>query len=241
MDLAALIEVCGAEAEAACARLAHLSGWRFLTGPRATLVAGTQIALITLNPGGGPESAHQSGVSYEDGSCYVTERWLGQRAGQAPLQRQVQALFRELMSHLGEAGPVEAFLGDRVVTAHFIPFRSASFEDLPNPKASIDFARGLWTKVLDAWRPKLIFTIDHETFSNLAEICQHHGGRVLENACFSTGWGSITCEVVRLDGYRPGSTIVARLPHLSRFSLFSEPGYFRWSQGRAGAIFSMDC
>lgn len=212
-------------ADAYCAQ-GHTFGLRWLTGPRASLSSACELAFITLNPGGGQESAHQSGASYEGGSSYVTESWLGQPAGKAPLQRQVQALFRELMPHLGESGSVDDYLNRRVLSGHFIPFRSPSLAALGNRSASIDFGRQLWGRVLAEWRPRLILTIDREAFSNLGDIVGTVGGRRVEQRSFPTGWGQYSCEAVRYSGFgERGLTTLARLPHLSRFTLFSEPGY----------------
>lgn len=224
--LDALFDECAKLSADAYQSLGHTLGWRWLTGPRATLSPACQIGLVTLNPGGGEESAHQSGASYEDGSSYVTESWLGQPAGQAPLQRQVQALFRELMAHRGEGGDVSSYLATRALTGHFVPFRSPSLASLANKQASLEFARGLWGRVLGQWRPRLIITMDREAYSGLAGVVMQVGGRRIDARAFATGWGSYTCEAMRFDGYRDGETMtLARLPHLSRFSLFSEPGY----------------
>lgn len=162
-------------AEAYCA-LGHSLGWRWLTGPSASLSHECEIAFVTLNPGGGAESAHQSGASYEDGSSYVTESWMHQPAGQAPLQRQVQALFREVMTHRGEVGAVGTYIATRVLTGHFVPFRSPSLAALANKNASLEFARDLWGRVLSQWRPRLIITMDREAYSGLTGIVARLGG-----------------------------------------------------------------
>lgn len=201
-------------------------GYRFLTGPRATLDQSTQVAFITLNPGGGAESAWQSGASFEDGSCYVVESWLEQLPGQAKLQLQVQALFRELMRYRGIAGDVGGYLACDVLTAHLVPFRSPSLEALHNKDDSLQFAKELWTQVLCNWRPKLIITIDQMAYRMICGIIAALGGKLAGHEHFETGWGAYTADATRFNDFAVrGATTVARLPHLSRFALFSEPGY----------------
>lgn len=217
---------CSAEIESAYKRLGHATGYRFLTGPRATLACTTEVGLITLNPGGGAESAWQSGMSFEPGSCYVAESWLGLPAGRAPLQRQVQALFREIMDHSGRPESVDEYLAQHVLTAHLVPFRSRSFADLASKHESLKFAHQLWSRILREWRPRVIVTIDQQAFATVAGIVTELGGRLSDLEHFDTGWGNYRCEARRYLNYRDtGSTTLARLPHLSRFTLFSEPGY----------------
>jgi hypothetical protein len=221
-----LFDTCCAEVESGYESLGHTLGYRFLTGPRATLAHATQIALITLNPGGGADSANQSGGSFEEGSSYVSESWLGQPAGRARLQLQIQALFREIKAHAGFDGLVEDFLAAQVLTAHFIPFRSPSFKELKDPENSLEFGKSLWSRILLEWRPRLVVTIDREAFFAIGQVITKLGGRIAEYERFPTGWGIYSCDASRYDGFRKDEvTVLARLPHLSRFTLFSEPGY----------------
>lgn len=222
-----LFEACATDIKVAYDDLGHSLGWRFLTGPRGTLNADTEIAFISLNPAGGPADAHQTGPSYETGSAYVTEAWGHNPRGQATLQRQVQALFAELIPHRGEEGPVETFLAQHVLTAHFVPFRSPSLAALHERERSVAFARQLWARILGAWQPRLILTIDRYTSDAFHDILTSHlKGMVVDAAGFDTGWGRYQADATRYrlpdDGRR---VTVGRLPHLSRFTLFSEPGY----------------
>jgi hypothetical protein len=242
-----LFSACAQDIEDTYHRLGHTLGWRFLTGPKATLAPATEIAFISLNPGGAEESVHQSGASHEDGSSYVTERWQNALPGLSPLQRQVQSLCAELMHHLHETGSVNHFLAQHVLTAHFIPFRSPSFATLANPQASLAFARSLWSRILQTWCPRLILTIDRETYSNLQQILiRNLKGTLTECREFSTGWGQYKADGSRIMGLRgDGPVLLVRLPHLSRFALFAEPGYseqrkahlaplFEWIAGQDG-------
>src|SRR2546421_606458 len=116
-----------ASIERAYVQLGHTIGWRFLTSPRATLSPKSTIGLVTLNPGGDSEPADHPRASSEAGSAYLIETWAGNTRGAAPLQLQVQALFRSLTRHLGEDGSLSTFINQRVMSAHFIPFRSPRF------------------------------------------------------------------------------------------------------------------
>jgi len=232
--LSDLFNACSAQVASGYQTLGHSYGYRFLTGPRATLAKSTQVALITLNPGGGAESAWQSGASFEDGSCYVVETWLGQSPGQAKLQFQVQALFHEVMRHGGISGNVSDYLSHAVLTAHLVPFRSPSLETLHNKDESLKFAKELWTGILREWRPRLIITIDQLAYRMISSIITLLGGKVSEFEQFQTGWGSYRAEASRYQGFTvDAATTVARLPHLSRFTLFTEPGY---SSSRRAAL-----
>lgn len=224
--LSDLFDACSARVASAYQTLGHSFGYRFLTGPKATLAQSTQFALITLNPGGGAESAWQSGASFEDGSCYVAESWFGQPAGQSKLQLQVQALFCEIMDHARLSGDVGEYLARNVLTAHLIPFRSPSLAALTSKDDSIRFAHELWTRVLREWRPRLIVTIDKLAYGEIGRIISTLGGKLVVVERFDTGWGRYQAEAVRYQDYATrGITTIARLPHLSRFTLFTEPGY----------------
>ncbi|MSQ92815.1 MAG: hypothetical protein EXR87_07795 [Gammaproteobacteria bacterium] len=161
--------------KAAYRRLGHTLGWRFLTGPKATLDPATEVALISLNPGGSAIPADHPSASSEAGSSYLIESWNGPPRGQAPLQRQVQALFREIMARRSETGSVADFLATRVLTSHFIPFRSPSFATLTRRSESVEFGRDLWRRILAAWRPRLLVTIDREAYTNLGAILNRQG------------------------------------------------------------------
>jgi len=214
-----------ADIESAYRSLGHTLGWRFLTGPKATLSSGVDIGFITLNPGGkGIPPDHPTGSS-EAGNAYITETWSGSVPGAAPLQRQVQMLFTELKAKLGDDRSLANFMTTAVMSAYFIPFRSPAIATLPLRKESLQFAIGLWEGIFATWLPKLIITIDNESFQEIVRILSaRHNVRVIDARRFPTGWGAYEAEAVRLSGVRPGATVtIARLPHLSRFQLFGNP------------------
>ena len=111
-----------------------------------------------------------------------------------------------------------------MLIAHLIPFRSRNLESLHRRDESIAFGRRLWSDILAAWTPRVIMTIGKEVFDNLRFILNTrlHAGNTER---FPTGHGNRaarTAEACRF--WVPGretSLTLARLPHLSRFPLFS--------------------
>ena|SRR2546429_4509463 len=156
-------------------------------------------------------------------ACERERTWQGSGRGTAPLQLQVQALFGSLARHLGEDGSLSTFMNQRVMSAHFIPFRSPRFADLPRRRESVAFAQTLWGEILAHWTPRILLTIDTEAFKNLhAILLQQPGVRQSEHQRFDTGWGAYQAEGARLviPG-RSDTLTLARFPHLSTFKLFS--------------------
>jgi hypothetical protein len=211
--------------ERAYLALGHTLGWRFLTGPKATLSSGADIGFITLNPGGKSESTEHPRASCENGNAYLTETWPGSSPGAAPLQRQVQMLFRALKAKIGDDSSLADFMDTEVLSAYFIPFRSPSIAALPCRKESLTFAVGLWEGIFASWSPRLILTIDNESFREIVNILSARpSARRIDARRFPTGWGDYQADVVRLSGVREvGPVTIARLPHLSRFQLFGNP------------------
>ncbi len=197
-------------------RLGQTIGWRFLMGPRETLSRKTSIGIISLNPGGAGNPLGHPSESYEGGSAYMDEAWPGYAAGAAPLQRQMQGLCTLLQQKLGDARPLREFMAHGIVAAYFIPFRSQNMKVLKCRQASIRFAENLWRDVLAEWNPRLIITIDREAFKSVSKIVLERTSVGVDHIHWPSGWGDYNCETLRFSG---GVTL-ARLPHLSRFSLF---------------------
>jgi hypothetical protein len=214
-----------AQIKSAYLQLGHTLGWRFLTGAKSSLSAGAQIGFITLNPGGSAESADHPRASCESGNAYLTETWPVNAPGAAPLQRQVQMLFTELKAKLADDSSLADFMDKEVMSAYFIPFRSPSIAALPFRKESLHFAIGLWEGIFESWLPRLILTIDNESFGEITNILSARPGALrIDARRFPTGWGNYEADVVRLSGVREDVPVtIARLPHLSRFQLFGNP------------------
>ncbi len=211
--------------KAAYTRLGHQLGWRFLAGPRRTLTSRAPFALITLNPGGArenPDHPRTSLTSSEKGSAYWIESWKEKPPGTAPLQLQFQELFARIVAIVDARESPRAFVEDRVLAAHFVPFRSPSLDRLHRRRESIAFARRLWAELLAEWIPRTILTIDRVTFKNLHGIISNRPAEVVAHRRFPTGWGRSTAEAFRFRTLGRGETVMlARLPHLSRFRLMS--------------------
>ncbi len=218
-----LFQECADAIDHAYVRLGHTLGWRFLSCPRATLSPTTEVGLVSLNPGGTFEPQEHPRASSEAGSAYLIESWPGCGPGAAPLQRQIQALFRALARHLGRENAVDRFMNEQVLSAHFIPFRSPRFADLPRRPESIAFAKELWNAILSHWKPRVLITIDTEAFASLeALLLGQCGNQLLESRRFDTGWGNYQAAAIRIARPEDDSRVtLARLPHLSTFKLFS--------------------
>ena len=216
------LERCIASIDAAYTRFGHRLGWRFLAGPRRTFTSRAEFALITLNPGGAHEDRDHPRPSSEKGNAYWIESWKGYPPGSAPLQLQVQELFSRICTIVGASETPRAFVENRVLIAHFVPFRSPSLETLHRRSESIAFARQFWAYILAEWIPRTILTIDRATFKNLHGIISDRSVKVVAHRRFPTGWGRYTAEAFRFrTPERREVLTLARLPHLSRFHLMS--------------------
>ena len=216
------LERCVASIDAAYTRFGHRLGWRFLAGPRRTFTSRAQFALITLNPGGAHEDPDHPRPSSEKGSAYWIESWKGCPPGTTPLQLQVQELFSRIVTIVGASETPRAFVENRVLIAHFVPFRSPSLDTLHRRSESIGFARQFWADILADWIPRTILTIDRATFKNLHGIISDRSMKVVAHRRFPTGWGRYTAEAFRFrTPERREVVTLARLPHLSRFHLMS--------------------
>ncbi|RJP68893.1 MAG: hypothetical protein C4532_11905 [Candidatus Abyssobacteria bacterium SURF_17] len=209
-------------------QLDHTYGWRLLTTPSATLSHKPDIAFITLNPGGDTIHPDHGRESCENGSAYIYERWprgkgkgpATHNRGEAPLQKQVQALFKEIALLIGE--PDYRSMMDTSLMAYYIPFRSPSYSELLKPKESREFAFNLWSCLTENISPRLILTIDRITFEDFKKILgKKPGCKRADHPPLPTGWGKTTVDVTWYT--IPGSrrVVVTRFPHLSRFRIFN--------------------
>ena len=190
--MSTLFETSVASIEDAYRRLGHTLGWRFLTGPKATLAADVDMAFITLNPGGHRESPDHPRGSCESGNAYLTETWPGSERGAAPLQRQVQMLFAQLVAKLGEKRSLNDFLNTGVMSGYFIPFRSQSIAKLPHRQESSEFASRLWSSIFASRMPKCILTMDVHTYGAIRNVLSSRPTvRATDSRSFPTGWGHL--------------------------------------------------
>jgi transcriptional regulator with XRE-family HTH domain len=182
-------------------RLGHELGFRFLTSPRRTL-ENPRVVLITLNPGGDHIPQGHPSDSSESGSAYLVESWGDYRPGQAPLQRQVQALFQMLEEPLEDA-----------LSGHFVPFRSPTWDALPNHEESLALGERIWSELFKQIDPNLVICMDRHSFSRLPRVM--NAGEPVEEISLPTGWGRYNADIVRFE-----TCTLLRIPHLSRFRLF---------------------
>lgn len=183
----------------ACAARGDGLGWRLLAGRWATLRS-AEVAFVTLNPGGAAPEPDR--LSCEEGSIYVVEAWPGHESGRAPLQRQVQCLFRMI-----------GVAPDEVLAGYLVPFRSRSWRSLADRAGAVEFGRRLWSELLASRRPRLVVTISGVVFETMRDVL---GGGDVRSV--NSGWGSAK---IRTCDYRGGRLI--GLPHLSRYRLLSRP------------------
>lgn len=207
------------EIEVAYSRLGHQLGWRFLASPRSTLSGDTEIALITMNPGGSVIRPDHARESSEAGSAYIVEAWKhGYRHGEAPLQVQVRRLFDLLAAAKGHRSSGDDLLHSSLA-AYFVPFRSPTFKMLSQSRDSLLFASQLWTRLFRYIDPKLVITIDQGTTQRLTRILCAKLGTPPSRQEFPIGWDSYTAELVSFKSDDIQRAIV-RFPHLSRFGIF---------------------
>ena len=203
------------EIEQAYESLGHSLGWRFLTGPSSTFVESQEILLLTLNPAGKHDYPEHPRESSESGSAYVVESWDDRPAGEATLQKQIRMLFAEMAERIN-GGSGDGLLA-KSLSAHFVPFRSPSFDTLHEKERSIEFAKGLWSKILPYVRPRIIITLSREAFDALIEIESDMWSKEPDIDDLSIGWGSsYKATIARFSN----GSVICRFPHLSRFAVF---------------------
>jgi hypothetical protein len=199
----------------------HALGWRFLMCPADRLKAKTQIALLTLNPGGGSsDKQRKCEPSCENGSAYVCESWCDQKPGEAPLQKQIRKLFEAIAAEIGREGKGDKLL-KQSLAACYIPFRSPSLNDLPNRKAAKDFANKLWRDLFTKLDPLLIVTIDRITTKAIKKILKEKlkCPAIPYKKPLKVGWGAVSADVIIFKAGKR-KRVILRLPHLSRYQLF---------------------
>jgi len=175
-------------------------GWRLLYSPPAVLES-ARVAFIGLNPGGATRPPEYAEFAMQRGSAYVTESW-GAPPGTSKLQRQVRALFQMI----GEDP-------DRVLAGNLVPFRSPSWEALPNRDSALQFGTRIWREILNEVRPQLVIAMGGATSDALNGLLNSKRPQRI-----SVGWGNIAGERSEFD-----RGVLVGLPHLSRFGICTRP------------------
>lgn len=202
--------------------LNHSLGWRFLLSSKKTLSNRTPIALITLNPGGNDIPPDHAIESSEKGAAYLIESWKGYEAGKAPLQLQIQELFKKINERTRQSKTYIDLMNNSLL-AYYIPFRSPNLKSLPNQWESRRFAFELWSDLLNHIQPTLMICIDRVTFEDIEKILRCKLKPFTERCIdLPTGWGKYNVTVKHWESDTGNNTLV-RFPHLSRFKIFGRP------------------
>ncbi|MEW6538908.1 MAG: hypothetical protein AB1448_10030 [Pseudomonadota bacterium] len=180
-------------------------GWSFMYCPEARLKT-ARLGIIGLNPGGDDESSPgQAAQAYwdwdDDGLAYVDQPW-GANGALNPLQCQIKLLLEALSVDSSE-----------VFAAQLVPFRSQSWNSLPDPHAAVRACRPLWQHIGRVSPTiKLWISLGKKAGRELARLLQASGTRRLD-----VGWRRHFAELYQA----PDGRVVLALPHLSRFKLLS--------------------
>ena len=175
-------------------------GWRLLSCPIANLKK--KICFLGLNPAGKSPDAENDGFSAEQGSSYITEIWGEYPAGQAPLQKQICALFEFL-----NVAP------KNVLSGNLIPFRSPRLADLPDKHRALKFGQEIWLQILRKSEVKTIIAMGNDVTKSLSNALN-----ITPLDKYPSGWGNISIY----KGERDNMKLIG-LRHLSTFKIFSRP------------------
>lgn len=193
-------------------------GWRFLLNSKNTLQENNGIIFVTLNPGGSKIITEHGVESCENGCAYLVESWKGNKPGESILQKQFQALFKEIAKRLSIEDYKEVL--NSSLCSYFIPFRSKSYRVLINKKRAVNFSISIWSEILSSINFKIIICIDKVTFKSIKKILVNFNYTKTMSAKFNIGWGDYSADINK---YKVDNKIVSiiRFPHLSRFAIFN--------------------
>lgn len=171
-------------------------GGGLLYSPKETLLK-SHTVFLGVNPGG-REPSPTITFSCEEGSAYTTQEWeAGTGVGNAPLQIQVQTLFKILN--------VDA---NQVLSGNLIPFKTPSEKGLG--RDAVEFGKKIWGKILTQKNYRIVL---------MGRLCETAITNAL-NAQFvdkcPTGWGQTEARF-----YKYSSGEICALPHLSRYRIFN--------------------
>lgn len=201
--------------------LEHKLGSTFLMSPKETLSPKTDIAFITLNPGGGEKEEHVP--SCDKGTAYHTETWIKKGPGESPLQQQIQKLFSGLHDRI-EKQPEEKSYKDllnNTLCSQYIPFRSQRESTLEQMEESEEFSNALWKDIFShCIKPKLVITLSKRTFLAISKIMQEEYS-LLNEFEINTKWRNALTRFNVFKDSEGNICTLAGLPHLSSYKIFS--------------------
>lgn len=185
------------------------------------------IAFIGLNPGG--DEYDKPTIESENGKCaYYYENWTVKGENKktppdekelAPLQQQIIKLYTRLAEFFDCDYKT---LMDKSIMANLVPFRSPSWNDLPNRSAALEFSSQLWSDIFKQTRVKVIICMSVVVFYELDKILRGLGNASVpeESKSESTGWGRTKYQIEKYMK-DDNSILLIRIPHLSRYKLFN--------------------
>lgn len=188
------------------------------------------IAFVGLNPGG--DEYDKPTIESENGKCaYYYENWTAKGENKktppdeeelAPLQQQIIKLYTRLAEIFGCDYKT---LMDKSIMANLVPFRSPSWNELPNQKAALEFSSQLWSDIFKQTRVKVIICMSVVVFYELDKILRVLGNASVseESKSESTGWGRTKYQIEKYMA-NDDSILLIRIPHLSRYKLFNSEG-----------------
>lgn len=202
--------------------LRHDQGWSFLYTPGKTLSSSARFLFMGLNPAG-EGKIDQADLTTEAGNAYhpkVEKDW--PPSGKS-LQAQV-VLFYDMLAE--KMGYDSREMMDSTLAANFCPFRSKSWKDLKEQKATITFCNDLWSYLIKSTQISTIVCMSSIAHQHMASIIVSAGGKVSDNKGFKpkpVGWGNVSYSATQflMDGRE---ICLIRLPHLSRYKIFGRDG-----------------
>lgn len=195
--------------------------WRFLYTPKSTFHPKQKLMFVGLNPGGHSlPLGYKENPSFEEGNAYLLDQWREYEAGEYPLQKQIQMLFKSLSLSSGSDPEDWKSFMNQTLSLNFCPFRSPNWKSLKNKSETLSFCKNLWVDILEYICPKAIVTMDKETFGFVEKILENMQFKkeFFEEALI--GWGKTTYTVCSFSR-EENNIILVRFPHLSRYKIFS--------------------
>lgn len=211
--------LCG-RIRAAYGELGHSMSWSFPYTPQSTLHSSQKLFFIGLNPAGKEGEHYLEERSCEEGNDYLLGDWDRKKweRGNSPLQLQVQELFKRIAASMGESVNYRAIMNESLA-ANYVPFRSSKWDSLGNKESTLVFVRELWSDILSFVQPSVIVCIASVAYQDLRSILEKEGFIGSEER-EDIGWGKATYCLTELHK-RKRTIILIRLPHLSKYKVFS--------------------
>jgi hypothetical protein len=194
-------------------------GWSFLYTPKESFRPNQQLLFVGLNPAG---NAYSEDYECEEGNAYLCDDW-GSGAGKAPLQQQIQMLYRAIADESDGHVAFEVLM-ERTLAANYVPFRSRNWPSLRDPEGSLSFSRSLWSRISDVVQARVVIAMGTVPYRELLSLLKSKAWALAsgDEGNARLEWGRQTYSLAKLQNGGKAMLLV-RLPHLSRYRLFSRP------------------